>query len=214
MASLSDLKRAWLIRQLGLTNPPLSEADLELQLYAQVNGVAGNKSFISGRWYSPEIWSTANGTIAPTLNLMYLMPFIVGKTTIFDRIGTEVTIVGAGSAIRLGVYNTVNGAPSGVELDAGTVDSSAAIGAKEIVINKSLSPGQYWLAHVVQGGAAPTVISYSSMASPYVGHTVSPGANHFGVYSVTPVAGAFPANPGPLTAVGGSTAIRVVMRAA
>lgn len=213
MASLSDLKRAWLIRQLGLTNPPLSEADLELQLYAQqVNGVAANKSFKTGRYYNPEYF-TAPTTSAPALSLLTLMPFVVGKTATFDRISVAVTAVGAGSVIRMGIYNTLNGLPDGLELDAGTVDSSAATGFKEIVINKTLSPGLYWLAYVAQGGIAPTVTCFGTASNPYIAHTADPGANSYSNYTSAGVAGALAASPAVV--VGGSTgSVRVLLRAA
>lgn len=59
----------------------------------------------------------------------------------------------AGSIVRIGAYNDDNGLPGSLLFDAGTVDSTTT-GTKEILINQTLPAGRFWLAAVIQGGAA------------------------------------------------------------
>jgi hypothetical protein len=210
MASLSDLKRGWLIRALGLSSSTSSEADLEAELYAQVNGVAENRQFKSGRYYSPN-YNNTFATGATTLEQLRCVPFVVGRTTTFDRIAIEVTTAGAGGTVRLGIYSDTDGIPGEVVLDAGTVVTSA-LGVKEIIIDQELSPGLYWLAAVPQNGVAPSIYCVTAAGNFYVGHTSFPGANSFSHYSLAGVVGALTDNPAVI-ATGGAVSPRICLRA-
>lgn len=104
--------------------------------------------FAAGGWYGPTM-TGANSTPASTLNRCLLAPFLVPRAASFDRIGIEVTTAAATAVVRLGIYNSANGLPTTVLLDAGTVDASTT-GAKEITISQTLTPGWWFLASVVQ----------------------------------------------------------------
>jgi len=90
---------------------------------------------------------TAFSIASQSVNFTYYIPFYVPYTTTFDRIAlmTASTFVGTG-AVRLGIYNNTNGAPSTVLLDAGIVATTAASTIYTITISQSLSAGVYFLA--------------------------------------------------------------------
>jgi hypothetical protein len=81
----------------------------------------------------------------------YYHPFFVPSATTFDRIGSISAATFSGTAVvRLGIYNDSNGAPSTVELDAGTVSFTGASQGQQITINETLAQGWYWLAFNMQ----------------------------------------------------------------
>lgn len=210
MATLADLTRAWLLRQLGLSSSNLTEADLQAALYGQNSGLAGNSVQASGRYYGPSVDISA-GTLAAVINRLWVVPFEVGATTRYDRIATEVTTVGTtGNLGRLGIYGTVNGLPSNLILDADTFDATV-LGAAEKVIDVTLNPGLYWLGFVSQVGVAANIRALGSAASRYVGHTANPLSNSYKSYRVDAVSGALP-NPFG-TPVADTTAPKIFMRA-
>jgi hypothetical protein len=215
MPSLSDLTRAWLLRQLGLSSSNLTEADLQTALYGASPvggaGLASNLQYAAGRYYSPTV-DVSTGTIAAVNDRLWVVPFEVGQFTNFDRIATEVTTVGTtGNVGRLGVYGTVNGLPGSLIVDAGTFDATI-LGAAEKVINIALNPGLYWLGYVSQIGVAANVRALGSAASRYVGHTANPLSNGYKSYRRDTVAGALPADFG--TPVADTSAPKIFMRAA
>lgn len=107
--------------------------------------------FRSGKYYgTPGTTSTAS----PTLNNCRVSPLVVPVAISIDRIGLEVTTLGAGGAVgRLGIWNDDgNGYPSTVLLDAGTIDATGT-GVKEITLSpaQALTPGIYWIGAACQG---------------------------------------------------------------
>ena len=96
---------------------------------------------------------------------MYLHPvYVPVQPRTFDRITIRIdTAGGAGAKSRLGIYRDVNGSPGALELDAGTVDTDST-GTKAITISKTLNPGWWWLAHLLELGAAadPAFVSSST----------------------------------------------------
>lgn len=112
------------------------------------NGVASamTPGLRSTRYYACYA-APAVTTFTLIANRLYYFPFYNPAQNTWTRIGINVTTGAAGNA-RLGVYNNVNGIPSGAPLlDAGTVDVSTT-GEKEVVISLALAPGWYWLAVV------------------------------------------------------------------
>lgn len=106
---------------------------------------------------------------AYTQGKMYLNPVDVPLRTTFDRIATNITVVGTGSGqvIRMGIYgHDVNtGRPTGGPiLDAGTITTLSGTGDKAITISQVLDPGRYWLAWVLQGTVtgSPTVVTINT----------------------------------------------------
>lgn len=213
MPSLTDLQRANLLRQLGLTSSNLSEADLMTALYNQQagGGLASNVNYASGRYYGPTVDISA-GTLTSVIDRCWAVPFEVGKAVVVDRIASEVTIVGSGgNTIRLGIYGTTNGLPDALIVDAGTSDASI-LGAFEKVINTQLYPGLYWLCLVSNVGVPAEVRALGSAASKFVGHTANPLSNSYRSYRTTAgVPGALPANFG--VPVADTSAPKIFVRA-
>lgn len=124
---------------------------------ARMFGVAGLRS---GKYYVPGFSNFA--TLSMTVNRLYATPFWVPRRTAIDRIGLGVSGAGgAGSIIRLGVYQDiqdgVGGYPGDLIFEAGsTVDGTSAT-AQEITVSQTLPAGIVWLAAVAQVGTSPTV---------------------------------------------------------
>jgi hypothetical protein len=107
---------------------------------------------VAGQYVTTSMVSAGNAGL--TANRLFFVPIYVTRTTSFDRIGIThaATTAGAGSVVRLGIYNSTNDLPSTLVLDAGTVDLTTAAAYKEVTISpsQSLSVGVYWLAAVAQ----------------------------------------------------------------
>ena len=217
MPSLADLTRAWLLRQLGLTSSNLTEADLQMALFSQQGsgggggGLASNVTYASGRYYGPSEDVSA-GVVTTVIDRCWAVPFEVGTTESFDRIASEVTVVGSGgNVLRMGIYGSTNGLPDALIVDAGTSDASI-LGAFEKNINIQLFPGLYWLAMASQLGVPAEVRALGAMGSKYVGHTANPlGVNYKSYRTTAGVGGALPANFG--VPVADSSAPKIFMSA-
>lgn len=96
-------------------------------------------------WYTTQRVTTTTAT--PSTGEVYAVPIIIAKAITFVRIAVEVTAAAtAGGLARLGIYaDDGNGMPGALVLDAGTVATDGATGAKEITISQALGPGVYWL---------------------------------------------------------------------
>ncbi len=158
--SLADIKRNWLLKQLGLSASTASESDLLSQLYSDASFNAGVRRVkipspkIAGRYFYPVSSGTAGTNSTLGNNNLRLTPFVVSDVLSIDRIGAEITIVGeAGSKLRLGIYSDLDGLPDQLLLDAGQIAADSAT-VQELVCNLTLGAGVYWVGGVVQ--AAPT----------------------------------------------------------
>lgn len=121
------------------------------------------------RWYSTNITNAAL-TTNPFLSkdIIRAIPFIVSKTTTLDRIGMEITGAGtAGSVLRLGIYDDVNGVPTNLILDAGTIAADSAT-AQTIKISQVLTPGLYYLTFVHNSTATITVRAHFAYTHPQI----------------------------------------------
>lgn len=111
-------------------------------------------------WQAEGYDWNGQGTFLYSTNRAYWELMYVRKTKVFTGIGVFVTsAAGAGSVMRLGLYNSKAHSdgyliPDTLIVDAGTVavDSS---GFKSITINESLVAGYYFACHWQDG--APTV---------------------------------------------------------
>jgi len=110
--------------------------------------------FMSGYYYKgPAPFNTNQQT--PVANTTYYVAFFVGATATFDRILVRTSGSFAGTAsVRMGIYNSTNGKPSTVLLDAGTISATAANTNYLITINQTLTPGMYFLAANTQTAAS------------------------------------------------------------
>lgn len=156
---------------------------------------------VTGAGISTGQYLTLDGatdaTLALTLNRLYLVPFLVRGPMSVDRIAIEVTTGGsAGSVIRLGIYNSSNGLPSTVLVDAGTVDGTG-IAVVSATVAVTLQPAQVWLAAVAQT-AAPTVRTRTGV-NPLV-PIQTPGAQNAVSIYIDSVSGALPTFSGSPTA--------------
>lgn len=170
-------------------------------------------TFIRPRWSTGRYYTTTNsvarGTLALTLDRLFLVPFDVPLGAKIDRLGCEVSTAIASGVARLGVYrSTADGLPGSLLLDAGTVDCSTT-GGKEITLGSALSlpDGRVFLALAPQVAAA-TFRTMSTGHDPRIGAsaltsaTASNGQNAY--YATSSVSGAFPVTVGaPSTATHG-----------
>jgi len=166
--------------------------------------------FTTGTYCGPQ---GARSAFATTLNQMHCTPFFVSSPQKFDRIGAEVTVSGATSVVRLGIYaDNGQGRPGSLVLDAGTI-AGFTQAAQELTISQWLQPGLYWLACVIQTAACTMRIVSGALnpvaAATLAGGTASTAPNGYYQSSVT---GALPST---FTLTGTTTgSMLVVLRVA
>jgi hypothetical protein len=109
--------------------------------------------------------SYPSGTTSPrtmTINRIFFTPIFIPHQITVTRIGVNVT-TGVTGTMRLGIYNSVAGVPSGAALlDAGTVNVGTT-GEKEITVSQVLTPGLYWLASVADCNAVISADFFNQM---------------------------------------------------
>jgi hypothetical protein len=110
---------------------------------------------------------SSNSTQTWQANRTAYVPFFIAESTTLDRIAIRTGTTFSGTAtVRIGIYDSTNGQPSTVELDAGTVSATASSTTYEITINHTLSPGLYFLAQNSQ--VAATTNNYFSANNSYL----------------------------------------------
>jgi len=87
-----------------------------------------------------------NSSFAMSPNVTYYTPIYIPQSTDFDRLACRTGTFNASNTVRLGIYSDLNGRPSSLILDAGTVSASAATTDYLITISQTLETGVYWLA--------------------------------------------------------------------
>jgi hypothetical protein len=169
--------------------------------------VAGNSYFIKGatadRRYMAgsapgRVGVIGNASTGPALNFLRAFPFMVQKTTQFDLLSIYiVTVGGAGSAARLGIYaDNGNMFPGALIYETGSIDCATGTGWKDNTITSSLQifqPGLYWLG-AVYGTATPLPKVLNSLTGLlYLGfdNTLSANSGAF-FYQQSHTFGAFP----------------------
>lgn len=160
-------------------------------LVTQANAI-GSSGLASGTYYTT---SSNTGTLAnatTTTGTVSYLPFLVERTTTFDRIAckTATSITGT-STVRLGIYNNSNKQPTTVLLDAGTVSVNATSTIFSITINQTLNPGWYWLAHVVNSTTGSHTFIAVADAIPFGQTALSATFTLQPAYTQTGVTGAF-----------------------
>jgi hypothetical protein len=124
-------------------------------------------------------------------------PLVLAASTSFAAIGIWVAGAAATSVVRLGIYNAdINGTPTTLVLDAGTVDVSTT-GAKQITISRTLAAGNYCLALVAQTAASGSITYVGTPFAQQHANTMSAYTNAIG-YSQSSVTGALPSTVGTL----------------
>lgn len=125
----------------------------------------GSIGYRTNYYYYP--FGVQGQTLTGTLiaNRIYYLPFFVRRKTTFTRIGIEIPSGGTtGTSASLGIYNAVDGLPTSLLLDAGTV-SISTVGEKEATISQELNVGFYFLAFVPDAAigirTATTVLGFA-----------------------------------------------------
>jgi len=118
---------------------------------------------MSQRYYFPPLGGGVDAIDTQGKNTLVYLPFPVGQTTTFDRIGIYVGTGRADTNLRVGLYNTVAGAPSALLEDSGSLNGTTSATLQVTTISRTLEPGLYWIAVVWQGsgGTMPSVTSMS-----------------------------------------------------
>jgi hypothetical protein len=96
----------------------------------------------------------AGSVLAGSLSAGYMraVPILIPAGVTVSALGVNVTTLGAGETMRLGIYDDATGIPTNLMLDAGTIDASTT-GYKEITgLTQALTPGRYWIVGCHQGG--------------------------------------------------------------
>lgn len=209
MPSMSDLRRSWLLKMMGLSSSTLSEADLSAQMYGDTSFNNGTRRVaepvpVAGSYVIPR--NTVMGTTALTNSLFRCYPVIINKNITIDRLGAEITTVGeAGSLLRLGIYrDDGNSRPSALVIDAGTILGDSATLQEKTITPTLLEAGTYWFGAAPQAAPTtpPTIRTITGDPVILVGKTSIPTAGEsFGGLSFTAV-GALVTTPALLGPVG------------
>jgi len=147
--------------------------------------------------YSASGGAMSTGTLLTDEDVTFFMPVYLTPITL-NRIAVKTGGAFAGTAtVRLGIYQSTNGFPTTLLLDAGTVSCTVAGTAYEITISQSISTaGLYYLAGNIQTLAADNIFyAYTDNSN-----SSNPYANRFGTtaerssfigFKQTSVTGAF-----------------------
>lgn len=175
---------------------------------AEITAVRPSRG-VSGNWEFPRGQHLAATLATAQKSNMFLLPFDVAIEKIYKAIAAAIETTKAegtgGVVFRLGYYaddGTGSRPPNEAEplFDAGTV-SAEEVGTRSIAIEKTLVPGRYWLAFVMQATtvtAGPKIIEVNPTEAPLGSPTFN--ANSFGSLRQEGVTGALP-KIGTLTAV-------------
>ena len=160
-------------------------------LVTQANAI-GSSGLASGTYYTTSSNTGSTQATVTTTGTVSYLPFLVERTTTFDRIAcrTSTTITGT-STVRLGIYNNSNKQPTTVLLDAGTVSVNATTTIFSITINQTLNPGWYWLAHVVNSTTGTHSFIQVADSNPFGQTALSATFGLQPAYTQTGVTGAF-----------------------
>jgi hypothetical protein len=158
------------------------------------SAVTNSAPFMSGYFYRGVTASGVPGNATAVANTTYYAPFFVPVATTFDRIQARAgsTFSGTG-VVRLGIYNSTNGKPSTLVLDAGTVSLTSAFQVGSITISQTLPTGMYFLAANSQ--TAATTNTYYGLALAvsvsYIGQPITTSYDTVAYFTQTGVTGAF-----------------------
>jgi hypothetical protein len=135
----------------------------------------------------------------PVDRLLFI-PIIVRQSVTVDQIGINVGVAEAGSLVRLGLYENVDGVLGDLIVDAGTVDGSTT-GNKTITISETLDAGLVWGAAVFQNSTTTLAVPHGldSGLVKVFGNSPS-GASNVPTGFQDGVSGALPATPTPVFA--------------
>jgi hypothetical protein len=148
----------------------------------------------TGRWFPQATDAQSFTMIADRL---YLVPIVLHRRRIIQKIGAVVPILGAaGSLLRYGIYADSDGTPVTRILDAGTVPADVSVHTRRTITLTGvvLDEGMYWLGVVSQGGPAtqPSLRAVKE-GNPLCGIFGTDNFQCSGYYMAAAVPGALPA---------------------
>jgi hypothetical protein len=133
--------------------------------------------YISGRYYlySPFIRDYSTSVSGLGLASITYIPFYISKKIKITRLALFCAGTVTNGGARIGIYSNNDGFPANLLVDAGNL-VVASFGAKEAIVDISLSEGYYWFAGTAVG-AVPYLYSalYSTGNIHFLGQA-SPGA--------------------------------------
>lgn len=170
--------------------------------------VDGTMSDPSGGLEVSTVINPAN--IATAFNVLYFTPIALAPCTI-THLTSEISAAGNPTAVvRLGLYNVANATiPDALLVDAGTIDGTL-LGLQSVALGVPLVwPGGLLFGAVCTQLAGSVGVMGSSISSgtPVAVASASGMAQDFIVQNA--VAGAFPANAGPLTTAAAAPGLRI-----
>lgn len=153
---------------------------------------------LTGQYYRTPNTSISTG-INPVTNRLYVTPIYLDRTLTLDRLAAVSGPAFAGtSSVRLGIYDSLNGKPNNLILDAGTVSFTTNNTTLQITVNQNLNKGFYWLAFAQQ--VAPTTAAYwgqsqgQTASNVYMFGSPTPTGALNVSFSQSSVTGALPSN--------------------
>jgi len=126
--------------------------------------------------------STAATTGSPLTDNHYLLPLLMPRRCIVDRLAFRVTTGVATSVARIGLYDcrdwrAGNIYPNRCLFPSGEFDCSGAAATKEAACRVQLEPGLYWL-DFIAGTSSPTIRCFAAASMfPIVAGNSTLGAN-------------------------------------
>ena len=164
----------------------------------------------SGLYYSP---GNSMGTASPTLNLLYAIPYLIGKRTTIDLLAVDVTGTTANAIARLGVYeDTGEGYPGDLLVETSALDVDT-VGVVSEAVSVELPAGFIWLAYVAQ--VATTAIRiFSATGVQFPIGVAAPGSAMQIAYTEASVTGALTDPFTSTVTTAGGNMPRVYFRAA
>lgn len=121
---------------------------------------------------SPTISSPGGANTVFAVNIIQAVPLTLARPTRIDRLGFMLVVNGgAGSVVRLGVYNNdpTTQKPTTLIVDSGSIVADAgAVVAKTATVAAILPPGLNWLVYLAGvGGPAPNIVATPPTAIPW-----------------------------------------------
>lgn len=194
-AAGAHLKGDWVIDQTGKIWICTVAGTPGTWVSASGSSVPGRR-YKTGRWYGMDQGGSDGAGAALVLNELLATRLTVYEAKSFDRVGIEVTTLGASSVVRTGIYqDDGDGYPGALLVDwgasPGTFDASTT-GQKTITIAQALPAGIYWLAMVAQV-AACSVRTKANSTPDWMGFADASNSDRRS-YAQSGVSGALPAN--------------------
>lgn len=153
--------------------------------------------YVAGGWFAPP--GTPSTSASHVNNVLYAAPISVIEPVTIDKVGVGVTVAGeAGSTLRVGIYDTLEGLPNAL-LGSVAPIAADAVATPEPALALTLTPGVYWLAAVVQGAPTtrPTLRSVSGTGAVTGAESAATAlAGSLIGYQKSSVSGALPASWG------------------